>query len=178
MLCDDCKKNKACIHITQISPEGKIDKNLCEACAAKYGDFLFHSTRQEKQEKDISMDDFLQGMFSNAQPKEQAHETTCPNCGMSYNDFLETGKIGCSVCYDTFRSQLEPVLRRIHGSSTHTGKIPHRSGGNLELKHEMMQLKENLKAAVEHEEYEKAAVYRDKIHALEQTLRDRGEADE
>ena len=97
---------------------------------------------------------------------------------MSYNDFLETGKIGCSVCYDTFRSQLEPVLRRIHGSSTHTGKIPHRSGGNLELKHEMMQLKENLKAAVEHEEYEKAAVYRDKIHALEQTLRDRGEADE
>ena len=124
------------------------------------------------------MDDFLQGMFSNAQPKEQAHETTCPNCGMSYNDFLETGKIGCSVCYDTFRSQLEPVLRRIHGSSTHTGKIPHRSGGNLELKHEMMQLKENLKAAVEHEEYEKAAVYRDKIHALEQTLRDRGEADE
>ena len=43
---------------------------------------------------------------------------------------------------------------------------------------ELLELKESLKAAVEHEEYEKAAVYRDKIHALEQTLRDRGEAGE
>ena len=46
MLCDDCKKNEACVHITQISPEGKIDKNLCEKCAAKYGNLLLQEQRK------------------------------------------------------------------------------------------------------------------------------------
>jgi protein arginine kinase activator len=176
MLCDDCKKNEACIHITQIGPSGRIDKNLCESCAAKYGDSLFHP-QKASQEKTISMDDFLKGIFSNVQAEkqsedqsEQQEELVCPNCGMSYHDFLQTGKIGCSVCYDTFRSQLEPLLRRIHGSSTHTGKIPHRSGGALTIKHEIAVYKEKLQSALKKEEYEKAAVYRDKIRALGQKL--------
>jgi protein arginine kinase activator len=91
---------------------------------------------------------------------------------MSYHDFLQTGKIGCSVCYDTFRSQLEPLLRRIHGSSTHTGKIPHRSGGTLTIKHEIAICKEKLQSAVKQEKYEQAAIYRDKIKDLEQKLTD------
>ena len=130
MLCDDCHRNEACIHFTQISPEGKIDKNLCEACAARY----------------------------------------CPNCGMTYRDFAHTGKIGCSVCYDTFRAQLAPLLKRIHGSSTHSGKIPRRSGGVLVVRHEIALLKEQLAEAVQGEAYEKAAEYRDKIRALEKKI--------
>ncbi len=173
MLCDDCKKNEACVHITQISSEGKIDKNLCESCAAKYGDFMF-----KPQDKNFSVNDFLKGIFSNAQQeqkgmeKQQAEqkELVCPNCGMSYQDFLHTGKIGCSVCYNTFRQQLDPLLRRIHGSSTHNGKIPQRSGGTLQVKHEMELLRQKLQASVQSEEYEKAAEYRDQIRALEKKL--------
>ena len=176
MLCDDCKKNEACVHITQISAEGKIDKNLCESCAAKYGDFMF-----QPKDKNLSVNDFLKGIFSNAQQEEPQEQETaarqkpqtklaCPNCGMSFADFLHTGKIGCSVCYDTFRRQLEPLLRRIHGSSTHSGKIPHRSGGTLELKQEIKVLRQKLQTSVEREEYEKAAEYRDKIRALEKQL--------
>ena len=181
MLCDDCKKNEACVHITQIGPNGKVDKNLCESCAAKYEGYLFPS-RPDQAEKSISMDDFLQGIFSSAQPEQKDNEVVaehgsdlvCPNCGMGYEDFLHTGKIGCSVCYETFGSQLEPILRRIHGSSTHTGKIPHRSGGALTLKHEIEELKKKLTDAVKQEAYEDAAIYRDKVRALEKQLAEDG----
>ncbi len=171
MLCDDCKKNEACVHIVQISPEGKIDKNLCESCAAKYGNLML------QPEKNVSVNDFLKGIFSNGQHAEETdsrevQEMVCPHCGMSYSDFLHTGKIGCSVCYQTFRHQLEPIIRRIHGASIHSGKIPHRSGGALELKHTLEQLRRKLESCVANEEYEKAAQYRDEIRALEKKLAD------
>ena len=169
MLCDDCKKNEACVHITQISPEGKIDKNLCEKCAAKYGNLLL-----QQGDKNFTVNDFLKGVFSKV-PQGATEETAgsdlvCPNCGMSYRDFQQTGKIGCSVCYDTFRRQLTPILTRIHGSSTHSGKIPLRSGGKLVVQHELTVLKDRLQDCVAREEYEKAAEYRDQIKALEQKL--------
>jgi protein arginine kinase activator len=172
MLCDDCGKNEAVVHIVQIGPNGRVEKNLCEECAAKYSSQLFETPQQ----RPMSMNDFLKGVFSNAPLPHQAEkevrptELVCPNCGMTYRDFQQTGKIGCSVCYDTFRAQLEPLLRRIHGSSVHSGKIPHRSGGKLETKHEIAMLRERLKDVVEKEEYEKAAQYRDQIHALEKKL--------
>ena len=157
------------MHIVQISPEGKIDKNLCESCAAKYGNLML------QPEKNVSMNDFLKGVFSGGQQEAQPgsgemQEMVCPHCGMSYSDFLHTGKIGCSVCYQTFRHQLEPIIRRIHGASIHSGKIPHRSGGALELKHSLEQLRRKLESCVASEEYEKAAEYRDEIRALEKKM--------
>lgn len=171
MLCDDCGRNEAVVHITQIGPEGKIEKNLCEECAAAYGEFL---TPQQRH-RNVSMNDFLKGIFSNAPEQEGRRpagqdELVCPSCGMSYRDFQQTGKIGCADCYRTFRPQLEPLLRRIHGSSVHRGKIPHRTGGTLELKHEIGMLRQQLQESVAQEEFEKAAEYRDKIRALEKEL--------
>lgn len=170
MLCDDCGKNEAAIHIVQIGPNGRVEKNLCEECAAKYGSAF------RPHERSMSMNDFLKGVFSNPPRREReeeapADELACPNCGMHYRDFQQTGKIGCSVCYDTFRAQLEPLLRRIHGSSVHSGKIPHRTGGALETKHEIEVLRDAQKKAVEQEAYEEAAKYRDQIRALEAKLK-------
>ncbi len=168
MLCDDCHRNEACIHITQISPEGKMDKNLCEECAARYQNFM-----PSPDAREFTVNDFLKGLFR--QPQEQKEEKTeaglvCQNCGMTFQDFAHTGKIGCSVCYNTFRAQLAPLLKRIHGSSTHSGKIPRRSGGVLVVRHEIAVLKEKLAEAVQGEAYEKAAEYRDKIRALEREI--------
>ena len=156
MLCDECGKNEAHIHIVQIGPNGRMEKNLCEECAAGYGTSMFAS-----QQKSMSVDDFLKGVFSSASETDSA----APG---RHHELV--GKIGCSVCYDTFRQQLEPLLRRVHGSSVHSGKIPHRSGGALEMKHEIEVLRRNLQEAVRQEEYEKAAEYRDRIRVLEKEL--------
>ena len=172
MLCDDCGKKEAVVHIVQIGPNGRVEKNLCEDCAQKYGSTMMAGG----DEHPMSVNDFLKGVFSH--PPKVSHteappsgELVCPNCGMSYRDFQQTGKIGCSVCYETFRAQLEPLLRRVHGSSVHSGKIPHRTGGRLETKHEIAVLRAALKEAVEKEAYEQAAEYRDQIRALEHKLR-------
>lgn len=172
MLCDECKRHEACVHITQIGPEGKKERNLCERCAAKYGEL--------PGGRGFTVNDFLKGLFRKAPEKAEtkaAPGLICPNCGMSYPDFEHTGKIGCSVCYQTFREQLLPLLKQVNGSSAHAGKIPQRSGGVLVARHEIALLKEQLRTAVEKEEYEKAAVYRDKIKSLEQVLTE-GEAEQ
>jgi protein arginine kinase activator len=168
MLCDDCKQNEACVHVVQISTEGKLDKNLCEKCAAQYGNLVFDGN------KGFSVNDFLKGIFSSGQARPEATtaqpELICPNCGMSYNDFMHTGKIGCSICYETFGKRLEPLLRRIHGSSTHSGKIPHRCCGEIEAKQHIAALRKELEAHVSNEEYEQAAQLRDQIKEMEKNL--------
>ena len=175
MLCDDCGRHEAVVHITQIGPDGRVEKNLCESCAAGYSEFA-NVPQQDKRH--VSVDDFLRGIFNSAgsvpaaenRETNTAGELVCPRCGMSYQDFSQTGKIGCAACYATFRQQLEPILRRIHGSSVHRGKIPHRSGGTLELKQNIILLQQQLKACVEQEEYEKAAQLRDKVRAMKREL--------
>lgn len=166
MICDECKRNEACVHITQIGPNGSLERNLCEHCAAKFGGFSGSG-------RGFTVNDFLKGIFRKAPQREEAKADSgmlCPNCGMSYADFEHTGKIGCSVCYTTFRKQLLPLLKQVNGSSAHAGKIPQRSGGVLVVRHEIALLKEQLKNAVQSEEYEKAAEFRDKIRLLEQQL--------
>lgn len=166
MLCDDCKKRPACVHITQIINNQKTEKNLCEECAKSVGEVNFSLDNQ------FSVHDFLKGMFNHgffakAQPQG---EVTCQECGMRYSDFNNKGKVGCSACYSVFGKQLEPLLKRIHGASTHTGKLPKRSGGILKVKQQIKKMRQQLDQYVSNEEYEQAAKVRDEIRSLEKEL--------
>ncbi len=166
MLCDDCQEKPASVHITKISNNQKTEKHLCEACAHKAGEL---SITHESQ---FSVQDFLKGMFNQGFPGMPVPKTTatCPSCGMTYEDFSRCGKIGCSDCYRTYGERLEPLIRRIHGSSCHTGKVPRRGGGKLAVQQKLRQLKSELERLVAGEEYEKAAKVRDDIKALEKEL--------
>ncbi len=81
-------------------------------------------------------------------------------------NFEKKGKFGCSACYLTFGNLLSPVIKRVHGSNVHTGKIPNRTGEQLLTKKQIRELESKLKQAVTKEEYEDAAKYRDAIRAL------------
>lgn len=162
MKCDNCGEREARVHVVQIGPEGRREENLCEECAANYGLGAAAPSRHD------TVNDFLRGLFQSS--GTNARELVCPKCGMSFQDFQQTGKIGCAACYDAFRYQLEPLLRRIHGSSTHAGKIPHRSGKKLEAKATIESLRGKLQEAVRLEEYEKAAELRDQIREWEKRL--------
>ena len=87
---------------------------------------------------------------------------------MTYDEFRNTGKFGCSDCIDTFKQRLMPVVRNIQGYDTHAGKIPKRAGGSYRVQKDIEKLKLQLKQAVEKEEYEKAAQLRDKIKEMEE----------
>lgn len=92
----------------------------------------------------------------------------CPNCGLTFADFRRLGHFGCSQCYETFAEPLDPMLRRIQGGTTHSGKIPVKAAGALRMRRQRERLEQKLQDLIVREEYEQAAVVRDKLRALEQ----------
>lgn len=34
----------------------------------------------------------------------------CSNCGYDFNQFINTGFLGCSECYQNFKKELEPYI--------------------------------------------------------------------
>jgi protein arginine kinase activator len=157
MLCDNCGKEIAKVHYKEIKDDKTIECNLCEKCALEKG--LHISPKKQV----FSISNILAGMA-----EEVGSSTTkCEGCGLTYAEFRETGRLGCSECYGAFKEQLRPLLRRIHGSNVHTGKGPRATEGMLEKIREIEDLKLALKHAVEREDFEKAAEIRDKIKELE-----------
>ena len=112
--------------------------------------------------------DFLQALFGFGPVPVPQKEEACPRCGMTFSQIARAGKLGCSVCYETFGPQIESLVRRIHGGGQHVGKIPQRMGAALKGKVELKRLKEKLQALIQEEKFEEAAVTRDEIRQLEQ----------
>ncbi|HLD30036.1 MAG TPA: UvrB/UvrC motif-containing protein, partial [bacterium] len=90
----------------------------------------------------------------------------CSSCGRSWKKFEESGKLGCAACYETFRKELKTLIRRLHGAAQHKGKEPVTSARELNGEGKMRKLEQELKEAVEKEQYERAAVIRDQIRDL------------
>lgn len=98
--------------------------------------------------------------------------SACPKCGMTFQQFRKIGRFGCSECYKTFRSNITPILRKVHsGNTVHAGKIPKRIGGNLHVRRQIDMLKKELESLIHQEEFENAAHVRDQIRSLEHSLK-------
>jgi protein arginine kinase activator len=91
----------------------------------------------------------------------------CDQCGLTYGQFSKLGRFGCSSCYKHFTDKLDPLLKRVHGNVVHVGKVPKRSGGLIQQKREIEQLKQELQARIQRQEFEYAATLRDQIKELE-----------
>ena len=97
-------------------------------------------------------------------------ETKCPLCGMTYFDFQKTGRLGCGTCYKTFERNLSELVRKIHGSDRHVGKMPFKGKETLDTQKELQRLKKELNELILAEEFEKAALIRDRVKELEKQL--------
>jgi len=159
MLCESCKDKEATIHLTQVV-EGAVRKlHLCEDCAAKSG-FDIHGP--------MSITDMLLGMGGEAPavpaPAEpKAKERSCPRCHMRRTDFKKTSRFGCPACYETFAEDLPPLLKAIHRSERHTGKVPGGEGAKLRATAEIADLQKELDEAIAAERFEEAARIRDEL---------------
>ncbi len=174
MLCQFCKKKEATVTITQIANGEKTELCLCHDCAGIFGDKLsIISFPQFNLENVLS--GLLKAMDIHSREKGAVPipEIKCSNCGLTYNDFTQTGKLGCSICYHDFSEQLTPLLRRLHGKSEHIGKVPPQKKEKLDKVNKIKQLKKELEEAVIKEDYEKAAKIRDEILKLEGVLKEK-----
>ena len=92
---------------------------------------------------------------------------TCPICGITFADFRKGGRLGCAYDYVAFEDDLEPLLVNIHGALEHVGKVPKNLSGSPERQQRLMQLKVEMKEAIDKEDYETASRLRDNISAVE-----------
>lgn len=99
--------------------------------------------------------------------KDEKVDITCSVCNTSFEDYKNTGKLGCSKCYSTFEKQLKPIIESIYGYSEHIGKFPKNEFKDVQAIREVEHLKEQLNIAIQEEEYEQAAKLRDEILELE-----------
>ncbi len=163
MLCQNCQKRAANVHFTQEINGNKVELYLCEKCANENGKVSFGYP--------FNVSDFFSGLIGigNASPYMTPFQPqeVCEKCGMTYEDFTKTGKLGCSECYGTYGERLEPLFKRIHGNPVHTGKVPGRISSKMKTTREIDKLKELLNKAIQNEEYEKAAGLRDQIKKIE-----------
>ena len=163
MLCQDCKKTESTVHLTQIVNNKKVVLNLCKDCAEDRG---FHSPFENLP---FPLAEFVSGMVGSSKKKAvrgdktKTKSTECSFCGMTFDDFAKVGRLGCVQCYSAFRKDLTDLLRKIHGSCDHRGKVPSGTTDTMKPLREDRRLREDLKRAIEQEDFEKAADLRDQI---------------
>ncbi|MFH0954164.1 MAG: UvrB/UvrC motif-containing protein [Verrucomicrobiota bacterium] len=159
MLCESCNEREATVHLTQVL-DGSVKKlHLCEECAAKSGFDV---------QGPMSITDILMGMGSSLDAPEPGVERSCPRCHLRRSDFKKTGRLGCPDCYETFASELLPLVKAIHRSEQHAGKVPARDSVRVRTSAELEGFQKALGDAVAKENYEEAAALRDKIARLQE----------
>lgn len=168
MLCQECQKRPATVHLTQIVNNSKKELHLCHECAQNHQELSLSLNLDPS----FSIHKLLAGMLDGApfQQMNTAAVPECPQCGLNFTQFGEIGRFGCGSCYNAFDDRLKPLLRRVQGTTQHTGKVPKRAGGKLGVKREIDKLKAQLQQAVQEEAYEKAAELRDKVRDMENKL--------
>lgn len=167
--CQDCGKNEATIHLTQIVNNEKTTLSICNECAAKR---KFSSPLDTIP---FPLAEVLSGIASNLpllkQP-EKMESISCVKCGLTFERFTRQGRFGCGECYDSFRNLIEPIMRKIHGASLHRGRTPDANPVTGDLGFaikEEERLQVALQKAIESEDFERAAEIRDKLKSFRET---------
>ncbi|RCW41247.1 MULTISPECIES: UvrB/UvrC motif-containing protein [unclassified Halanaerobium] len=173
MLCDRCKKNEAVVYLTKIVNGHKQELHLCEKCAEETGHINF------APDNNLSFQKFLSGvlnshLFENEKEIKDNNNSksrkVCSRCGSSFEEFSQKGLFGCAECYDAFSEKLEPLMKRIHGSTYHSGKIPRKIRDTVKYRRDINKLKKLMDEAVAEENFEKAAEIRDKIRVIKNSM--------
>jgi protein arginine kinase activator len=166
--CERCNK-PATVHMTEISGGKPHDVHLCDVCAQQAG---------YVQQTHIPINELLNQFLKTHAQVAETPATRCPDCGMSWQEFKDTGLLGCPKDYELFLNQLGGVIERAqNGATHHTGKAldalaqaaPKKEDPVKLRQAELNRLRKELARAVEDESYERAAELRDQIRALEST---------
>ena len=159
MKCQGCNQ-PATVHLTDIVKGHKREVHLCQACAEK---------REILKHQELNLSAILQTVIGQhiGPLTDELARLTCPSCGIKYMEFKAEGRLGCPQDYEVFRAALAPLLQRIHRAQRHVGKVPAHAVRNAAWQMELMELRQQLRQAVETEAYEEAARLRDVIRQKE-----------
>lgn len=159
MLCQHCKKQTATVHLTDLVKGDKRERHLCENCAAQEGVVV---------KQHVSMTDVLNSFLMSQAGVQELAKLRCPDCGLTFIEFRSQGLLGCPNDYDVFGEALGSVIERAQeGKTHHTGKNPGEAIEVDPVERERLTLQQELREAVEAEDYERAAKLRDRLTELQ-----------
>jgi protein arginine kinase activator len=191
MLCE-CQQRQATIHEVLIQHGKKVERHLCEQCASKIGVstdphmpisqlISNYISGKNLSIPSVGENDSPASKLSRAKP---GATPPCQTCSMTFSKFRDSGLLGCPSCYTSFQKRLSPLIARAHeGGEQHIGKVPRRAlaartkeasgsglesliGGESERAQRLIQVRKRLSHAVDHEDYEQAAMLRDEMTRL------------
>ncbi len=190
MLCQKCNKNEASVKYTEIINGDKKQMMLCEECSHELGldNINFNMP--------IDFSSFFGGLLDDEYNSPEfmplfqtVKELKCNNCNMTYDEFINQGKLGCEECYDVFSNKIDTILKRLHGDNKHLGRKSVGSDAHIDQENmghklknkktvevaddkritketKLEKLQKELKKAISEERYEDAAKIRDQIKTI------------
>lgn len=183
MLCERCKIREANIQYTEVVNGVKKEHHFCAQCA-KEMDFGVYAAIFDGEFPIGKLLSGLLGIEDDNEGPDKLHQIACPTCGTTYDTFVRDSRFGCADCYSVFGPLMEDSIKQLQGSLLHTGKAPayqktdnlSESSGKTREKsitdeasddeRELSELDSRLKEALRFEDYETAAVCRDRIKEL------------
>jgi protein arginine kinase activator len=170
------------IHFTDIEKDGSVNSfHMCQKCGSPYMEEANGKIEQTPEETNMHQQQTID--LSNIKtPEELLHFLTglkvkpAPNpdskpcsCGMSEEEFDNTGRFGCQHCYKHFPEKMEEWVFPFHKAKAHTGKKPKRNYIESLMQNPVEKekiLKLRYAKALELEAYEQAAVIKKELENL------------
>ena len=204
MLCEKCHEKEAVVSIVEVVNGKERKLRLCRDCAAEGAG---GGIAIMQMSANSVLGGLISGLFGMPQPdlseneesEEDSRQTNviCPSCGMSYDEFVKYGTLGCPQCYASFGFLLDRYMKKMQGSSRHAGREPlyneetvHVPGTQqrteliedadgdeqicvvVDLNASRNELTAALSRAVAREDYEEAARLRDLLRKTEGAVQD------
>lgn len=86
----------------------------------------------------------LQATFEIIGRKAAPSELTCPCCGMTRAEFRKNDRVGCMMCYELFKDDVDRALVDMQQGTRHVGKAPKNAPKSEELSSLFDQLRQAL----------------------------------
>ena len=176
MLCDKCKKNEATVHIKEFHNGKCTNLNLCSQCADNsQAEEVFPGIGFNLAEVLMNVKKFASHLQSGGEDNQQEQHQTliCPECGWDPDKLRQhDGKVGCPHCYYVFNDIIKEAVSQVHRGALHLGKRPQELANNSPavLRLELEKIRQELQELISAEEYEAAAICRDRINMLKKEL--------
>ncbi|GEM_PF-843137 len=171
MLCDMCGKREAIVFIHQVGAEEKKELHLCAQCAYEHGlQHLEGDVGKALSEllKSLSLDKVPTAGGNLISKQKKRYPEHCSNCGVSLQDIKKNPIAGCESCWNSYADLLLGSVTKQRVSVPYKGRFSVKIAESIAKKQELDRLEQLLHTAVVMEDYEQAAIYRDRIRLLKQ----------
>ncbi|MGH7561926.1 MAG: UvrB/UvrC motif-containing protein [Gemmatimonadales bacterium] len=164
MKCHSCGEREGVVSLTQIVEGDVRTITLCAQCASAKG------IETAAALTETPLGGFLAALGDVSGGVEALAGPQCAGCGATLRDFRDSGRVGCAECYRSFEAPLRELLRRLHGSTHHSGMRYARPGVApvpVPVGTSTQELRDQLRRAIETEQFELAAELRDRLRERE-----------